>query len=301
MTKMEIPAIPRSQSVFGFLVYWVTIVAAIVCILGPMVAFLDLDANIVNPHYEMSNIFEGMKPNFDAQDLQDDAMVGTKLVVVEDVSKFADPEDVDRDIGIRIISGDGVGELATIAAIDTDTDTLELSEPLLNSYTAEQAEIGEVTVWDAMGNNILASDAPAGTALLTLESLGSIEDPTADRPIALMVQDDNNREQVMIDSIDRDNNTIHLKSALVNSYSTAAKASVTQVTAPEEVEGHFWIDNLTNGDGLTQLGLVLGCAVGIPAMGGAALILAFKEKSFGWMLGALAIALLIIVPALGLV
>ena len=85
MTKMESPTVPRSQSVFGFLVYWVTILAAIICILGPMVAFIDLDANVINPHYEMSNIFDGMKPNFDLQDLQDDAAAGTNLLVVEDV------------------------------------------------------------------------------------------------------------------------------------------------------------------------------------------------------------------------
>ena len=103
MTKMESTTIPRSQSVFGFLVYWVTILAAIMCILGPMVAFIDLDANIINPHYEMSNIFDGMKPNFDMQDLQDDAAAGTNLLVVEDVKKFDDPEDVDRDVDIRIM------------------------------------------------------------------------------------------------------------------------------------------------------------------------------------------------------
>lgn len=301
MTKMEAPAIPRSQSVFGFLVYWVTILAAIICILGPMVAFIDLDANIVNPHYEMSNIFEGMKPSFDMQDLQEDAAAGASSLVVEDIAKFADPEDVDREVDIRIMGDDGTGELATIESVDTDTDTIELSKPLLNDYSAEQAEVGEITVWDAMGNNVLASDVNTGSDSLSLESLGSIEDPTDDRPIALMIQDDDSREQVRVASIDRDNNIIWLETPLTNSYSTSKNASVTQITAPEEVEGHFWIDNLTNGDGLTQLGLVLGCAVGVPAMGGAALILAFKEKSFGWALGALAIALLIIVPALGLV
>lgn len=301
MTNMELPAIPRSQSIFGFLVYWITIVAAIICILGPLVAFTDLDANIINPHYEMSNIFDGMKPNFDAQDLQVDAAKGMNLLVVEDVAKFDDPADVNRNVDIRIMGIDGVGELATVVAVETDTDTLELSDPLLNSYNARETEIGELTVWNALGSFPLNSDAPASTSVLTLKDIGRIEDPTAERPIALIIQDDNNREQVMIASINRDNSIISLESPLAKSYSTAANASITQVTAPEEIEGHFWIDNLTNGDGLTQLGLVLGCAVGVPAMAGAALILAFKEKSFGWMLGALLIALLIIVPALGLI
>lgn len=300
MTNMELPTIPRSQAIFGFLVYWITVVAAIICIIGPLVAFTDLDANIVNPHYEMSNIFEGMKPNFDLQALKSDATAGDNLLVVEDVDKFDDPADVDRDVGIRIMGNDGIGELATIEAIQ-DGNKLELKEPLLNSYSAEKTEIGEVTVWNAMGNNILADNVEAGSYTITMEALGSIEDPTAERPIALMIQDTNNREQVMVEAIDRDNKVISLRDPLSNSYSTSSSASVTQVTAPKEVEGHFWIDNLTNGDGLTQLGLVLGCAVGIPAMGGAALILAIKDKSLGWALGALAIALLIIVPALGLV
>ena len=52
---------------------------------------------------------------------------------------------------------------------------------------------------------------------------------------------------------------------------------------------------------LTQLGLIIGCAVGVPAMGGAALILTFKEKSFGWALAAMGIVLLILAPALGLI
>ncbi|MFC1926119.1 hypothetical protein ACFLW2_05440 [Chloroflexota bacterium] len=302
MTDMQSPTVPRSQSVFGALVYWITIAAALMCIFGPLVAFIDLDSNVINPSYEMSNIFDGMKPSFDQQDLQDNATAGTQYLAVEDVEKFDDPEDVDREIVIRIMGKDGqVGELATLVAINKDTDMLEISAPLLNSYDAEQAEIAELTVWDARGNNSLASDAQAGTDSLTLESLGAIEDPTAERPIALMIQDKSNREQVSVQAIDRDANTISLTSPLSNSYSMANNASVTQITAAEEVEGHFWLDNLTNGDGLTQLGLVLGCLVGVPAMGGAALILVWKEKSWGWALAAMAIVILIIVPALGLV
>lgn len=301
MTDMQSAKIPQSQNVFGFLVYWVTIVAACLCILGPLVAFIDLDSNVINPHYEMSNIFDGMKPDFDLQDLQENATAGTQFLAVEDVEKFDDPEDIDRDIVIRIMDTSGRGELATIVAIDEDTDTLEISAPLINSYDAEQTEIGEVTVWDAQGSYSLATDAQADTDFLTLAITDTIEDPTAERPIALMIQDDNNREQVFIEAIDPEANIILLTAPLTNSYSMANKAKVTQVTAPDEIEGHFWIDNLTNGDGLTQLGLVIGCVVGVPAMGGAALILAFKEKSLGWALAAMAIVLMIVIPALGLI
>jgi hypothetical protein len=104
-----------------------------------------------------------------------------------------------------------------------------------------------------------------------------------------------------VQEINRAKNTIILTSNLTNSYSIEDNARVTQVTSREKIDGHFWINNLTNGDGLTQLALALGCAVGIPAMGGAALILVFKEKSFGWAVGAILIALLILIPALGII
>ena len=300
MTEMQIPAVPKSQGVFGALVYWITILAAILCIIGPLVAFIDLDANVINPHYEMSNIFDGMKPDFDLQYLQKDVASGTTFLTVEDVKKFDDPEDVGRDVDIRITDNSGNGEIATLVSIDTDANTLELSTPLINSYDAQQTKIGELTVWDAPGSFFLDSDAPANTDSITLTSANRIEDPTAERPIALVIREDGTGEQVFVDSIDRDNNTIKLKEPLINSYS-ANNASVTQITAPEEIDGHFWATNLTNGDGITQLALALGCAVGIPAMGGAAIILALKEKSFGWALGALSIVLMILVPALGLI
>jgi hypothetical protein len=301
MKDIQKPEVPRSQSVFGVLVYWITVLAAIMCILGPLIAFVNLDANIINPYYEMSNIFGGMKPNFELQDLQADAMEGTYTLKVEDVAKFDDPEDVGRDVDIRIIDGDGRGEIATLVSLNRDTNELQISEPLINSYDAQQAEIGELTVWDSPGTKSLALDAKANDDYLKLATIDRIEEPTEGRRIALVIQDDTNREQVFVKSVDIDNNIVSLEDPLTNSYSITNNAIVTQVTAKEEIGGHFWINNLTNGDGLTQLALALGCAVGIPAMGGAALILAFREKSYGWALGAMFIVLLIVIPALGLV
>jgi len=301
MKDTQKPKVPRSQSAFGALVYWITVLAAIICILGPLIAFIDLDANIINPFYEMSDIFDGMKPSFELQDLQDNAQAGTEFLIVKDASKFDDPEDVGRDVDIRITGKDGRGEIATIVSIDTGTNTIEVSAPLINSYTAQQTEIGELTVWDAPGKKSLAEDAEANDDSLKLASIDRIEDPTVERPIALVIQDDINREQVFVKSVDRDSNVVTLAAPLTNSYSITNNAIVTQVTTKEEINGHFWINNLTNGDGLTQAALALGCAVGIPAMGGAALILIFKEKSYGWALGAMLIVLLILVPALGLI
>jgi hypothetical protein len=301
MTNIQLPTIPRSQIVFGHLVYWVTILAAIICIVGPLVAFIEVNSNVINPHYEMSNIFYGMKSDFKLQTLQANAAAGTNFLTVEDTAKFDDPDKFGRDVNIRITSKDGRGELAVVAALNSDTDTLELSKPLINSYDAQQTEVGEVTVWNNRGSYSLISNVQAGSEALTIANVDRIDSPTAERPIALLVEDDNNREQVFVDTINRKDNTILLKEPLTHSYSVSNSAKVTQITAAKDVEGHFWIHNLTNGDGLTQFGLVIGCAVGIPAMGGAAIVLAFKEKSFGWALGALLIALMILGAALGLV
>jgi hypothetical protein len=181
MTDIEKPKVPRSQSVFGALVYWITVLAAVMCILGPLVAFIALDDNIINPHYEMSNIFEGMKPSFELQDLQANVEEGSQFLTVEDASKFDDPDDVGRDVDIRITGEDGRGEIATLVSVDTGTNVLEISEPLINSYNAQKAEIGELTVWDAPGNYSLTSNADANTNILVLANTDRIEDPTAER------------------------------------------------------------------------------------------------------------------------
>ena len=56
---MEKPKIPLSQLVFGESVYWLCAVAAIVCMIGPMIAILFVDGNFMNPHYLFASIFKG--------------------------------------------------------------------------------------------------------------------------------------------------------------------------------------------------------------------------------------------------
>jgi hypothetical protein len=65
--------------------------------------------------------------------------------------------------------------------------------------------------------------------------------------------------------------------------------------------GHYWIQNLTTGDGFTMLGMVIGCVVALPAMLIAAIIYLVKEKSYVWAFGALWIVLLVVVSVLGIV
>lgn len=56
------PAIPASQILYGDTVYWLCVCAAIACMIGPMIALLDVDHNMANPHYLYGAIFSGKSP-----------------------------------------------------------------------------------------------------------------------------------------------------------------------------------------------------------------------------------------------
>ncbi len=67
--------------------------------------------------------------------------------------------------------------------------------------------------------------------------------------------------------------------------------------------GHFWLHNITAGDGFTQLGLVIGCASALPALIATALVMIFKkkERSFVWVFSSLMLVALITISLLGIV
>lgn len=56
---MERLEMPRSQRLYGEFVYWITISAAIICMIGPVIAMLSVENNVMNPHYLFASIFEG--------------------------------------------------------------------------------------------------------------------------------------------------------------------------------------------------------------------------------------------------
>jgi len=64
--------------------------------------------------------------------------------------------------------------------------------------------------------------------------------------------------------------------------------------------GHFWLNNLTYGDGLIQFGIVVGgsCA-GFSLIGAAIGYLRQKPRSPGWALAALVICVFILLSAIG--
>ena len=66
--------------------------------------------------------------------------------------------------------------------------------------------------------------------------------------------------------------------------------------------GHFWAQNLTSGDGFTQLGLVIGCASAIPALLGCAIVYLWKKpRVYGWALVSLWVIALVLISLLGII
>ena len=65
--------------------------------------------------------------------------------------------------------------------------------------------------------------------------------------------------------------------------------------------GHFWVDNLTKWDGITQLGIVIGCSCACIALLGTGItFLTRKSRSYGWAAVSFFIATLVCLSALGI-
>jgi hypothetical protein len=59
MSPEERPTFSRAQIVYGQVVYWTTILACIICMIGPLIAMAYVDNNVGNPHYLFASIFAG--------------------------------------------------------------------------------------------------------------------------------------------------------------------------------------------------------------------------------------------------
>lgn len=59
MSTEDKTEVTGARIVYGEIVYWITIVAAIVCMIGPVISMANPENNVLNPHYLFSNIFEG--------------------------------------------------------------------------------------------------------------------------------------------------------------------------------------------------------------------------------------------------
>ena len=60
--KKETPVVPIESLVYGEVVYWITILAAIVCMIGPLVAVANPGNNLLDPHLVFANIFAQEEP-----------------------------------------------------------------------------------------------------------------------------------------------------------------------------------------------------------------------------------------------
>ena len=59
MSTEQAPKMPRAQTVYGAIVYWITIVAAIICMIGPVISVASPENNVLNPYKLFNAIFQG--------------------------------------------------------------------------------------------------------------------------------------------------------------------------------------------------------------------------------------------------
>lgn len=59
MSAEQHPLMPRAQTIYGRIVYIVTIFSCLICAIGPVVSLAFPDNNVLNPYYLFAGIFEG--------------------------------------------------------------------------------------------------------------------------------------------------------------------------------------------------------------------------------------------------
>lgn len=59
MNDQASPKMPRAQTTYGAIVYWVTIVSCLICMVGPVISVAKPENNVMNPYKLFNAIFEG--------------------------------------------------------------------------------------------------------------------------------------------------------------------------------------------------------------------------------------------------
>lgn len=59
MNDVKQPEMPRAQTIYGEIIYWITISACLICMVGPAVSVATPDNNVLNPYLLFDAIFEG--------------------------------------------------------------------------------------------------------------------------------------------------------------------------------------------------------------------------------------------------
>lgn len=56
---MKKPHMPDAQIVYGEVMYWLCIIAAAICTIGPVISLWFVDNNVLNPHFVFAALWEG--------------------------------------------------------------------------------------------------------------------------------------------------------------------------------------------------------------------------------------------------
>ena len=59
MSAQETPKMPRAQTVYGAIVYWITIISCLICMVGPVISVAAPENNVLDPFKLFTAIFEG--------------------------------------------------------------------------------------------------------------------------------------------------------------------------------------------------------------------------------------------------
>ncbi len=59
MSAQETPKMPRANTVYGAIVYWITIISCLICMVGPVISVAFPEKNVLNPYKLFNAIFEG--------------------------------------------------------------------------------------------------------------------------------------------------------------------------------------------------------------------------------------------------
>ena len=59
MTTDTAPKMPRAQTTYGAIVYWITILSCIICMIGPVLSVAAPEKNVLNPYKLFNAIFQG--------------------------------------------------------------------------------------------------------------------------------------------------------------------------------------------------------------------------------------------------
>lgn len=62
MNDEERPQPSAAQVAYGTVIYWLCIAASVVCAVGPVVAVIRPENNVLNPHFLFYTIWRGAKP-----------------------------------------------------------------------------------------------------------------------------------------------------------------------------------------------------------------------------------------------